>query len=129
MRVTREGLKEARRQLLLDDGRYQGVGDVRGDLEYTAAGSPKCMAKEDVANLLRTKCEWKVLVTRPVQDKYDNTKLFWTLKADTTPTRRTFTVQTSTHTPNRQLSPSTKKVTTTQHNSNNTTTTTPQHTH
>ena len=55
-------------------------------------------AKEDVANLLRAKCEWKVLVTRPAQDKYDNAKLFWTLKADAAPKRRTFTVQTSTHT-------------------------------
>ena len=66
-------------------------------MEYNATGFPKCMTKEDVADLLRTKCGWKVLVIKPIQDKFDRSKNFWMLKADEPPTKRYFTIQTSTH--------------------------------
>jgi hypothetical protein len=43
------------------------------------------MTKEDVANLFKTNCSWKVLIGRSIPDKFDKSKHFWHLKADQHP--------------------------------------------
>lgn len=73
-RVTKEGLAETRKFSRPEDSRYEGAEGVCGDIEYNATSFPRCMTKEDVADLLRTKCGWKVLVIKPIQDKFDRNK-------------------------------------------------------
>ncbi len=55
------------------DTPYEVIEQIQGDVALSITGLPKCMTKEDIANMLTKKIGWKAIAQKVVIDKFDRT--------------------------------------------------------
>ncbi len=91
VRVVRKGLATARLAIAPGDERFKGNEGVKIDRTFGITGLDRNITQEALQALFKNQAnDWKVVILRVTQDKFDRTRNYWTVGADEDPKVRWF---------------------------------------